>query len=351
MGWKGIIRSAAASARRAERDEARRERARQRQVMYAHRELMKQHAAAMKTWEVAHAAQMVAEYHAYVARLCTVHMHCGTPWNWERVAAQSPPAQPQFMPYAEQQAQQQADSYRPGIGDKLFGLTKGKQAQLTQAAVHARQQDHARYQQELAQHQAAYQHWQWQNDLANGILSGEIDAFRAAVEVLSPLPQIPELADVATTVIDTKVVEVDVTLEPNEDLIPEHVPKQLASGKLSWKKQTKSAYNELFQDHVCSCTLRVAREVLALLPVEMVLVHNSMPLLNKKTGHTELQPILSVAVPRQTLAQLDLSRIDPSDSMENFVHEMKFAKTGGFGVVRRVTSGSLGPGMHEVASM
>ena len=80
----------------------------------------------------------------------------------------------------------------------------------------------------------------------------------------------------------------------------------------------KTKFYELYQDHVCSCVLRVGRELVALLPVEMVLVTAMGRLLNKKTGHIEEQPILSVLMPRKTLDSLNFDLIDPSDSMDNF---------------------------------
>ncbi len=54
----------------------------------------------------------------------------------------------------------------------------------------------------------------------------------------------------------------------------------------------------------------------------------------------EEQPILSVAIPRNTIDGLNLDTIDPSDSMGNFVQNMDFNKTTGFRVsvkIDRVT--------------
>jgi len=50
-------------------------------------------------------------------------------------------------------------------------------------------------------------------------------------------------------------------------------------------------------------------------------------IVNTKTGHLEEQPILSVIFPPQTIERLNLETIDPSDSMLNFVHNIKFTKT------------------------
>lgn len=58
--------------------------------------------------------------------------------------------------------------------------------------------------------------------------------------------------------------------------------------------------------------------------------------MNSQNGHLEDSIILSVIIPRETLKTLNLRSIDPSDSMQNFIHTMNFRKTQGFKVVEKV---------------
>jgi len=97
----------------------------------------------------------------------------------------------------------------------------------------------------------------------------------------------------------------------------------------------------LYQDYVCSVALRVAGELLALLPFQTVVVTATDKLLNSTTGHIEEQPILSVAIPRSTLDDLNLGLIDPSDSMQNFIHNMNFKKTKGFTAIEMVDESAI----------
>ena len=103
----------------------------------------------------------------------------------------------------------------------------------------------------------------------------------------------------------------------------------------------KGEFFTIYQDYVCGAALRAANELFALLPIDMVFVTAVDDLLNTSTGHKEEQPILSVAIPRGTLDSLNLSNIDPSDAMTNFVHNMIFKKTKGFEAVEKVTSEQL----------
>jgi hypothetical protein len=100
-------------------------------------------------------------------------------------------------------------------------------------------------------------------------------------------------------------------------VIPSEIKSLLKSGKLSTKAMPVGRFNELHQDYVCSCALRVARELLAILPDDLVIVTALDNVLNSSTGHVEELPILSVAFSRITLNSLNLDAIDPSDAMKN----------------------------------
>jgi hypothetical protein len=64
-------------------------------------------------------------------------------------------------------------------------------------------------------------------------------------------------------------------------------------------------------------------------------------LLNSATGRQEDQAILSVSIYRDSLDQINFDAIDPSDSMRNFVHNMKFSKTTGFSPVEKIDANAL----------
>lgn len=51
---------------------------------------------------------------------------------------------------------------------------------------------------------------------------------------------------------------------------------------------TKGTFNEIYQDYVCSCVLRVAREIYAIIPDDLIIITAVDKLLNLKTGHKEL---------------------------------------------------------------
>ena len=120
----------------------------------------------------------------------------------------------------------------------------------------------------------------------------------------------------------------------SEKMVPKSEKKLTKTGKLSEKALTKTRYYELQQDYTCSCIIRIARDLFALLPVHTVYVHAFEDILNTETGHVTRECILSVKIEKEMLLQLNLDLIDCSDSMNNFTHQMKFRKTMGFAPVK-----------------
>jgi hypothetical protein len=102
--------------------------------------------------------------------------------------------------------------------------------------------------------------------------------------------------------------------------IPSETKAITSNGKVSVKAMPKARFHEIYQDYVCGCVLRVAREAFALLPVETVLVTALVDALDSRTGESIEQPVLSVAMPRAVIERLEFDRLDPSDAMDNFIH-------------------------------
>ena len=92
-----------------------------------------------------------------------------------------------------------------------------------------------------------------------------------------------------------------------------------------------SRFNEIYQDYVCSCILRISKEVFQLLPViEKVKINAKGSIMNSSTGNFEEKTIVSVNINKQKLNELNFDLLDPSDSMANFNCNMSFSKNEGF---------------------
>jgi hypothetical protein len=319
MGWRGALRAVAAAQRAAEREAMRQFRQQQRETKQE-----------MKREALRQAAYEVEQYENWVERIMSVHRDVGATWNWTNIADTPAPTAPQPTAVHEASAKRALDSFRPSWVDRLLRRVDRKRGSLEAAVEQGGKRDadaNAEAGRVFAEH---YQDWVEMCDLARRILAMDVTAFKEAVEELSPLAELSELGSRIDFVFHQSGVAT-VTLTANgEVVIPGAVKSLLQSGKLSTKKMPQGRFYELYQDYVVGAVLRVARELFALLPLHTVHVTATGHMLEPSTGHMKDRTILSVVIPRQTIAGLNFGALDPSDGLRNFNHRMDFKKTTGF---------------------
>ena len=308
MGWKGTIRSINTANRRMER--------------YS-RQLEKEQRAM-------EALEAVQAYEAYLERIISVHKECSPLVDWSSIAQAKRPTSPVRDNSNETKANARLENYKPGFFAKFFGQVEKKLEQLRTDIEQGRQNDEILYQDALSKYEKKLEEWETNSGFAKRILEGDLQAYTDAWSNSDRLTGIAELGTSAS--IETlSATETKITLSVNtKEVIPEEQYKYLKSGKLSIKPMPKKAYYELYQDHVCSAVIRIAREAFNFLPLEFVIVTATGSLLNDSTGHFEELPILSVAFPRESFTNINFDRIDCSNCVENFAHRMDFKKTAGF---------------------
>ena len=330
MSWGSTIRSLEAAARRAEKAAQRRQReaerlSRVRAVHQAHQQ----------------AILDADEYEQRVQTLVTSHQECGETLNWTAIAQAPAPVAPERRSTLETVAQGKLAAFQPGIFDRVLGRTEKLRAALVREVEAARAGDDKAY--ELAYQGYVTQHrgWDERRRLAEAILQGDLQAYQDAMQELSPFAgAFDGRVELRTT--NPRLTEVTLRLFGGR-AVPQDIRSLTAGGKLSAKLMPRARWNELYRDHVCSCTLRVARESFAMLPWEMVVVTAVDDLLDTRTGHRAEQPILSVVIGRDALGRLNFTRLQPADAMLNFEpRRMDWKKTTGFGPVERLEAKTLG---------
>lgn len=325
MGWKGTVRSIGAAVRAAERDAKRRQ-----------RELERQQKQYEKMQELEQAAYEVEVYENYIDVIQSTHKECSSPIDWNEIASSKQPAEPQRKNDNELEARQSLESYRPGLIDRLLKREEKKRALLFQKIGEAIQKDEANYKSSVSKWEKDTREWKESVTIAKALLDGRGEAKIEAIENLQPFSEISNLgSSLSIAVYDNGILEATINVHGTE-IVPSETKSLLKSGKLSVKNMPKGKFNEIYQDYVCSCVLRVGNELFAAIPDNLVIVTAVDELLNSQTGHLEEAPILSVAVSRSTIERLNLEAIDPSDSMFNFKHNMSFKKTKGFDRVERI---------------
>ena len=207
----------------------------------------------------------------------------------------------------------------------------------------AKTHDAKRHERVLEEHREATETASRRQSMAKGVLGGDPAAYLEAIREADPFTDIMALGEQIALKSEASWY-VEATLSAHaEEVIPSESKALLKNGKLSVKTTPIGQFHELYQDHICSCALRIGRELLTLLPpLQFVFVHVETPLLNTATGHLEATTVLSVALSRKTMSGLNFEMVDPSDSMRNFVHRMEFKKTRGFCPCERLRPSEFG---------
>lgn len=330
MGWKGTMRTLHASAKRAERNAHRRQ-----------RELERQHKEYAKMESLEQAAYEVEVYENHLEVLMSMHKECAEPVNWKRLLSKPEPTHPENTRALEKAATHASISYRPNLFVRVFKIEARKREGLVAKIAAAKMEDARLYQIAVAKWAEAHSEWKDERDIALRILKGDHQAKLDAIDGFDSLSEISSLgSSIQIVVHENGVPEARLAIH-GSSVIPTEIKSLLKSGKLSVKSMPIGRFNELHQDYVCSCALRVARELMAVLADDLVIVTALDDVLNSATGHMEERPILSVAFSRATVAGLNLANLDPSDSMRNFVHNMSFKKAIGFSPVAALDAKGL----------
>ena len=325
MGWKGTVRSIGAAVRAAERDAKRRQ-----------RELERQQIQFEKMQELEQAAYEVEVYENHIDVIQSTHKECSPPIDWNKIASSKQPTEPQRSNDNESEARQSLKSYKPGFIDRLLKREEKKRSLLSQKVEEAIKKDEVNYKSSVSKWEKDTGEWKESVAIAKALLDGKAEAKIEAIENLQPFTEISNLgSSLSISVYDNGILEATINVHGTE-IVPSETKSLLKSGKLSVKNMPKGKFNEIYQDYVCSCVLRVGNELFSAIPDNLVIVTAVDKLLNSQTGHLENAPILSVAVSRSTIERLNLEAIDPSDSMDNFKHNMSFKKTKGFERVERI---------------
>lgn len=268
-------------------------------------------------------ALKVEEYNHLVNTLKGLHKTCDETISWQDIKAQAEPFPQGGIGPKQAKALKKLENYKPGFFERL--KSGSKKLELEKAVEQAAKED-----------AEDYQNWETLHSLADLILNGDLDAYLDVIYEMDPLKDLIDFGtDFEFGTENPTAIEVEFIVKA-DTVVPGYALSLTKTGKVSQKNLTKTAYYALVQDFICSCTIRIARDMFALLPVKTALVHAVDKRINTQIGREEEVTVLSVLFERDVLNGLNFDLIDPSDAINNFQHNMKFLKTAGFKPVDRI---------------
>jgi hypothetical protein len=266
----------------------------------------------------------VEAYEAYMEDIRTLHKEVSEKINWLELKESPAPFLGDRGPQ-EEIAMYTLENYKPAFFIRLFRLEGRQRKKLEGRVKVAREND-----------QEEFRAWQEKVTLATAVLEHDEKAYNYVLEKYTPLEELQELgSDLEFKLVAPETLMISFRVNENS-VIPTEVKSMTPTGRLSVTKMPSGKFNEAYQDYVCSTALRMAREAFAVLPIHTIYLNVLGNILDTSTGFEDIQPILSVKLDRATLERLNLDQLDPSDSMQNFEHNMRLMKTKGFQAVEKI---------------
>lgn len=295
----------------------------------ANREAERRWKAEQKAMIAADARDAVREWREHLRDLVSLHVNPNDDVNWQLLRDTPEPVAPMRRSRHEDAALAALDQIQPRFFDFLSGGFEKRRQSLVDAVAEARARDGAEHQKSVDLFEREHADWQADRELATRLLAGEVSAERDIINTMTSWADEGLIGSRLEFRISDEFLHAIARVHSDE-IVPTYRRKQLQSGKLSETKMPAGERNELYQDYVCSVALKVAGDLFSVLPRDEVFVTCAANMLDSTTGHMSDTPIVSVQFVRRTFNNLRLSAIDPSDSMSNFNHNMKFTRTKGF---------------------
>lgn len=273
----------------------------------------------------------VQAYEAHLSTITSLHTIPYTLVSWQQQLLLPPPFHegeigPHASPY-----ELKLSAFRQRCYERILPILMTKRKLALQR----------KWEQAKLRDQQLYNRWLEDVHLAEQIMQGSHEAYQAAIEKHVPLQAFAQyISSVSYSVISPLAIEVNVHIQPTV-VVPNYLLSLTKTGKLSSKEMPKGKYFDYIQDFVCSCSLAIALQLQALLPVDQVYIHCNTTQLDASIGKLTEQTLLSVCYERNHLATIQLAYIDPSNLLQHTKHQMKFMKLSGFKPVTKLAIPSL----------
>ena len=314
------------------------ERRQTREAQKRARELERRNKELAKLSQLEQARLEVETYENRLEVLLSVHKEQGEAWDWSAISATLDPPPPQRQSLHELKAKLRLAS------------TSSKATEWEREIQYARELDGADFQKASDSYTAERTACAAETAVARRIVDGDPVAYALALDRYTPLAEIAELGSTVAFICHSATL-VECSLKVNGmDAIPSEVKSLTATGKVSAKAMPRPRFHEIYQDYVCSCVLRVARELFAFLPIETVLITADADLHSSATGCSNKQPVLSVVIQRAVIPTLNYAALDPSDAVEALIHRGDFKATRKSGAFQPITPFTSAEILQETAS-
>ena len=294
----------AKAAREMERAQARAAKEEARQLKEQQKEMTRRAAEAEK----AAANSEVEAFERELAALTCAHKIQPKFYNWHAQRFSLPPHPPAF--YAKHHLREAAETIL------LTREYKGLEERLGVAWT----KDEQAYYGSHSAYEERYARWARLKTVAQQIHGGDANALlEAHTELEAQGFGGAEGSGIVLQPCDAKRLYVAIRVS-ERDVVPDEVKTLTQAGKVSVKAMPKSRASAIYEDHVCSRCLAVARRLFGILPVTEVIATAYVPSVSTLSGNETDVPVVSAHFTKETFPALNFDELDPSDALQSFRH-------------------------------
>lgn len=273
--------------------------------------------------------ELAARYEALFEQLTRAHCVSYQRLNWLEIA-EAGLVEPAVKADAlERKARRALANYNPGVIDSLFGLGAERRRTLAEKVLAAAKKDAALF--AKAKRNAQVHNLDVQ--LAAGVVALDFASIEAALQAHFPVDDLrPALEGVAIDMSPSGklVVHVDML---ELDALPDESVGLGEGGRAVHALIAPTARHEFHLANVCSVILRVAVEVMSVVPIESIEVLGRCVPANAK-GPADPQPIVHVRISHQALGAMDLRRMEPVSTVTAMGGRINWDIGRGFGPIK-----------------
>jgi hypothetical protein len=271
-------------------------------------------------------------------RILTVHASSTTQiLDWHDIANQPPPVAPEYVPRHEYSARRALAEFKPSLFVTALGLAERKHQRLIRSVGEGKRKDEEEFEKNQKTYEKTLVAWEEEVRFASALISGNKRLLIDLVERKNPFESIPEIGkEVYVSLSSEAVLHAEVTVHDIK-IVPEEHLALLKSGRVSVRKMSLSRRLTIYREYVCSVVVRVAVELLKLLPLDTCIVTVKASSTGLLAEEEDRQPIVSAYITRRTLFSFELKSANAVAIVKHFAHNMKFDKSKGFRGVQLVT--------------
>jgi hypothetical protein len=268
-----------------------------------------------KNRRLVEASEEVKRFEQGLAALQGLHHQCSPPIDWLHAAPIINPHEPIV-------------NWSNTLGVELKSILNEMDAG-DQEKVSAQALDEQLRALRLEKHRAFLQQTIQMRLLASNVLNGNLESYRTVLTSYNPFAPVQKFGvEISITPYDRSCIGIAL-LFPGKEAMPSEDKSLSTSGKLRVKAMSRVRTQEIYQNHISSCILRVGLEAFAWLPVKTVIVTALVNQIASSTGLNEKVSFFSTAIKREILEKLNMQTLSPAEAMQNFIC------CGGFEVSRK----------------